>query len=557
MTTDPVDYAIISQALISAAREMGYKLVRSAYSTVLREARDGSAALLDVEGNTVAQAELIPIQLGTIGQVFRHCLDVYPAESFGPDDFAIINDPYSGGQHLQDIFIFQPVFHEGVLIGFSASCAHHIDVSGGSPGMNATATDVYGEGLIIPPIKLNRLRDWQDGGPYERFFRANVRVPQQTMGDIDAQFAANGIGAVRLIELADRYGRDKLTSVMRELQDYSETRMRAAIARVPDGVYSGEDWIDDDGRGSGPVPIRCVMTVAGDTIELDFAGSSPQLRSFMNSTIAATISSVTSAVKAALTNPDIPFNAGVMRPVKVTAPLGSILNPRKPAPVRARLQPCLRAWNATMRALVAAGEEGAAAPGYDTMTGLSLSWLAPDDRYAVCIEPMGGGAGGAIDYDGCHAIDSPLANCANTPVEAVDQTFGFFRIAEYALITDSAGPGHWRGGAGFRRSYEILQDGVELAFYADRYATGAGGLNGGQAGAPGSCVVRRGTERIELPMQGAMVLRRGDLLEVSTGGGGGFGDPALRGADDWAEDIADGFYSPAAIAQWHKTETAK
>lgn len=186
MTLDPVDYAIISQALIAAAREMGVKLVRSAFSTVLREARDGSAALLDVRGNTVAQAELIPMQLGTIGHIFQPCAALYPPETLEEGDFFAINDPYSGGQHLQDVFLFHPIFHAGQLLGFSASVAHHLDLGGGSPGLNPAAADVWAEGLIIPPLKLNMARDWH-GGMFERLLRANVRVPHQTMGDFDAQ----------------------------------------------------------------------------------------------------------------------------------------------------------------------------------------------------------------------------------------------------------------------------------------------------------------------------------------------------------------------------------
>src|SRR6201996_5432577 len=191
---DPVDYAVISQALIAAAREMGAKLVRSAYSTVLREARDGSAALLDAQGNTVAQAELIPMQLGTIGHIFQPCAALYPLDELREGDFFAINDPYSGGQHLQDVFLFHPILLDGRLLGFSASVAHHLDLGGGSPGLNPAAADVWAEGLIIPPLKLNMERDWH-GGAFERLLRANVRVPHQTMGDFDAQIAANAVGA--------------------------------------------------------------------------------------------------------------------------------------------------------------------------------------------------------------------------------------------------------------------------------------------------------------------------------------------------------------------------
>jgi N-methylhydantoinase B len=255
MSLDPVDYAIISQALIAAAREMGAKLVRSAFSTVLREARDGSAALLDAKGNTVAQAELIPMQLGTIGHIFQPCAAMYPLETLEEGDFFAINDPYSGGQHLQDVFLFHPIFYDGQLLGFSASVAHHLDLGGGSPGLNPAATDVWAEGLIIPPLKLNMARDWH-GGMFERLLRANVRVPHQTMGDFDAQMAANAIGIARVQEFAQRYGAAKIVAAMAALQDYSEARMRAAIRAVPDGVYRGADAVDDDGESDAPLPVH-------------------------------------------------------------------------------------------------------------------------------------------------------------------------------------------------------------------------------------------------------------------------------------------------------------
>lgn len=309
MRLDPVDYAVLSQSLIAAAREMGAKLVRSAYSTILREARDGSAALLDAAGNTVAQAELIPMQLGTIGQIFGPCAALYPPETLGPDDVLLINDPYSGGQHLQDVFIFHPIHVDGRVIGFAASVAHHLDLGGGAPGLNPGAADVYAEGLIIPPMRIDLRTDWHGGG-FQRLLRANVRVPQQTMGDFDAQMAANAVGVLRVQELAQRYGTRRVVAAMAALQDYSEARMRAAIRAVPDGVYHGEEALDDDGFDDRPIHVRASVTVAGDSVQVDFSGTAPQVRSNLNAPFASTISATVSAVKAALTSPDIPFNAG-------------------------------------------------------------------------------------------------------------------------------------------------------------------------------------------------------------------------------------------------------
>jgi N-methylhydantoinase B len=545
---DPVEYAILSQSLIAAAREMGVKLIRSAYSTILREARDGSAALLDAQGGTVAQAELIPMQLGSIGRIFRPCAAMFPPETLEEGDFLVINDPYSGGQHLQDVFFFHPIFVEGAVIGFAASVAHHLDLGGGSPGLNPYALDLYAEGLIIPPMKINTQRDWNGGG-FQRLLRANVRVPQQTMGDFDAQIAANNVGVLRVQELVRRYGAAKIVATMAALQDYSETRMRAAIRQVPDGTYYGEAVIDDDGLGSGPLPIRAAVTVRGDSIDVDFAGTAPQVGINLNAPFASVISATVSSLKAALTSPDIPFNDGSLRPITVTAPKGSILNPNHPAPVRARMISVSRAWNAVMQAMAQAAPERVIAFGYDTTTSFCLSHLGAGG-WSVYLEVFGGGYGAGVANDGCDAVDNPLSNCSNTPVEAADQDFPFFRIVQYGLRADSCGAGAHRGGAGFERRYEVLQDGTRLALYSDRFRLPADGMFGGGPGATGGCEVLRGDERIAVRSKDALELRRGDVVVLRLGGGGGYGDPAVRPREMIERDVEDGIVSHARAAAW-------
>ncbi len=548
MQLDPVEYAILSQSVIAAAREMGVKLIRSAYSTILREARDGSAALLDAEGFTVAQAELIPMQLGSIGPIFQPCKAMFPKETLEEGDFLVINDPYSGGQHLQDVFFFHPIFVDGGVIGFAASVAHHLDLGGGAPGLNAAARDVYAEGLIIPPMKLNMARDWHGGG-FQRLLRANVRVPQQTMGDFDAQVAANNIGVLRVQELAARYGKAKVRATMAALQDYSERRMRAAIAQVPDGTYRGEAQMDDDGLGRGPITVRVAVTVAGDSIAVDFAGTDPQVGTNLNCPFASLISASVSCLKAALTSPDIPFNDGALRPITVTAPKGSLLNPNHPAPVRARMISASRAWNAVMMAVSQAAPEQAIAQGYDTTTAFCLSWLGPQG-WSVYLEVYGGGYGAGIGNDGCDAVDNPLSNCSNTPVEAMDQDFSFFRVTEYALRPDSSGLGARRGGAGFSRSYEILAEEALVSYYSDRFTGAAAGLFGGGKGASGRCEVQRGGDVINLDSKVSFPLRRGDIVTISLGGGGGYGEPAERPAALIARDLEDGIITRSLADSW-------
>jgi N-methylhydantoinase B len=323
--------------------------------------------------------------------------------------------------------------------------------------------------------------------------------------------------------------------------------MRAAIGAVPDGVYSGEDWVDDDGESDTPLPVRATVTVAGDAISVDFTGTAPQVRCNLNAPFASTVSGTVSAIKAALTSPDIPFNDGAMRPIAVTAPLGSLLNPRHPAPVRARMEACSRAWNAVMKALSQAVPQQVIACGFDTTTSFCLSQLRPQG-WSVYLEVYGGGFGATAGSDGCDGVDNPLSNCSNTPVEAMDQDFAFFRVSDYALRPDSAGVGRHRGGAGFLRRFEILEDGAKLALYSDRFRTAPQGLFGGGPGATGWCQVLRGNEQIRVRSKDQLDLRRGDIVTLALGGGGGYGNLAERPPAALARDIADGLVSPMSVA---------
>ena len=332
MALNPADYAVISQALIAATHEMGAKLVRSAYSTIVREASDASAALLDPDGQAVAQAELMIQQLGSLSATFGPCAEHHPVDTLVEGDFYINNDPYHGGQHLPDVFIFSPVFFEGELVAFGATVAHHIDIGGGAPGLNVNAREIYQEGLIIPPSRYNLDDDW-NGGRLERLIATNVRVPDQTIGDMNAQFAGNAIGAARVRQLCRKYGPEAVKETMASLIDYSERRMRAALAAAPDGVYHGEDVIDNDWVGGGPVHVRVAVTIDGDEVAIDFDGTSDQVGSNMNAPFASTVAAAFGCVKAALTSADIPYNAGSTRPATVTAPYGSLLNPwQRPSP---------------------------------------------------------------------------------------------------------------------------------------------------------------------------------------------------------------------------------
>lgn len=536
---DPVDYAVISQGLIAAAREMGAKLIRSAYSTIVREASDASAALLDRDGNVVAQAELIPMQLGPMAGTFRACTEVCPVDALVEGDFYINNDPFEGGQHLQDVFIYSPIFIDGEVVGFAGTVAHHLDLGGGNPGLNATAADVHAEGFIFPPSKYNFDRDW-NGGPLERLVAANIRVPSQTIGDFNAQFAANAIGSHRVQQLCGKYGADVVKTTMRELLDYSERRIRAALAEVPDGVYIGEDAVDDDGISDQPLTVKAKVTITGESVAVDFDGTCQQVSRNLNCPFSSTVSAALSCVKSVLTSPDIPFNEGVKRPIAITAPEGSLLNPTYPAPVRARMEAAYRAFNAVMKALAQVVPEKVISGGHDTTTVMAISHLG-DAGYRVYLEVFGGGYGASAHHDGCDAVDSPLSNCSNAPIEATDMDFDHFRIVEYGLLRDSCGHGEFRGGLGIVRRYEILKDDVNFAIYADRFRIAPFGLFGGTDGLRGRCEVLRNGEVIQVRSKDGLTLQKGDVLTLYTSGGAGYGRASNRDTDLVRRDVAQGY----------------
>jgi N-methylhydantoinase B len=547
--TAPIDQttlAILARALLAAAEEMGVNLMRSAFSTIVREARDCSTALLDPEGNIVAQAEMIPMQLSALSMSFKACKAVLDLSSMGPQHALVLNDPYSGGQHLNDIILFTPVFFGDTLVGFAGSTAHHLDIGGGSAGINARATDIYQEGLVLPPLLFEVDRDWHRG-LFGRLFAANIRTPLLGVGDLNAQFAANFTGTRRLQALAQRVGVPVLFRAMAEVLDYSERRMRAAIRQIPDGTYEGEAFIDDDVYAPDPLPVRVTVRVEGSELWLDFTATAPQVRGMFNCPLSSSYAAAFAAIRAVVSDKEIPANDGCNRPLHLHVPEGSLLNPRFPAPVRARMQAASRAFNAIHAALARPLPDRVPAPGFDTTTGFYLSQRRPG-AYRVFGDVLGGGYGAGRGYDGADATDNPLSNCRNTPIEAIEQVHDHLLIRRYALLPDSGGPGQWRGGLGFCREVEILGAEVELTIYSDHFKLSTPGRRGGLAGKTGSLTVMRGSERIRLPAKASYLLEPGDVVRLELGGGGGWGDPRQRARELVDQDLADGRVSAAQAA---------
>ncbi|WP_051821438.1 hydantoinase B/oxoprolinase family protein [Streptomyces sp. SCSIO 75703] len=525
MALDASRLGLIQAAFSSITREMATDLRRAAFSSIVREARDYSVALTDARGEVVDQAECIPIMTAGISFAIRGLADAVDLTTLTEDDALLMNDPFNGGQHLQDIYLFTPVFVDGRLAAFAASVAHHVDIGGGSPGLNATATEIYQEGLRLPLSRFSVSRDWGRGGFVEELVRANVRVPDLVVGDLNAQFAANRTAAIRLREAAARFGTDDCLSAMEQLKDYAERRTRAALGRIPDGVYTSVQTLDASPWDAGTVEVRVRVTVDGDRLHLDFTGTGDQVEGNVNCPPASTVSAALSAVRCLLDEPDIPFNEGCNRPITVHAPLGSILNPRSPAAVRSRLTPASRVFDAVVDALGAQVPERSAATGFDTTTAFTVSHL---DRstgdYQVVLEILGGGWGACDAHDGADALDNPVSNCANAPVEALESDYSHFRVVEYALHEDSGGTGAHRGGHGIRRTYEAVTDGVDVAGYADRHRAGAPGLDGAEAGRPGNFAITRADGSVvDLPVVFHERLGAGDRISVVTGGGGGHG----------------------------------
>lgn len=539
---DPTRIIIMARALQAAADEMGTNLIRSAFSAVVREARDCSTALLDAEGRVIAQGEMIPVQTAALSESFRAAAAQLDLTSVGPSHAIILNDPYSGGQHLNDIILFTPIFHDGILLGWAGSTAHHLDIGGGAAGVNAAATELIQEGLVIPPLLIDVGRDWH-GGMVERLIFANIRTPEVGLGDMNAQFAANQVGSQRVRDMAARHGIEALRSAMREVLDYSERRMRRALAAMPDGTWTGEVALEggDDGQA---VPIVARVTIRGDEAVLDFSGTGSQVRSMFNSPLASSMAGAITALRSVLGDNDMPANDGCNRPITMIFPKGCILNPFPGAPVRARASASARALDAVHAALARSMPERVPAQGNNATTGFYLTRSHADGRSDLHLDILGGGWGGARNYEGAHATDHILSSCRLTPVEAIEQLNSHLLIEAFGLIPDSWGAGEFNGGLGLFRRYRILGDGVSVSLYSDHYTLPAKGIAGGQDAALAGLTVTRAGNTIELGPRSQFPLLRGDVIEVRISGGGGWGDPTHRRRELVERDLLDGFITP-------------
>jgi N-methylhydantoinase B len=554
MVADKASFNIVSSAFVAIAEEMSADLIRTAYSTVIREAADASTCLIDEHGRILAQAVNIPLHLNSVSPAIQGCLKVLPAETLTEDDVIILNDPYNGGQHQSDIYLFSPISISNRIVGFSGSVGHYVDL-GHSPGFNLYAPDIFAERMRFTAMKFSYERDW-NGGILERIIRANVRVPRDTIGDMNAQLTANFTGRKRFKDLVERYGADTVREIADEFIEYVARQMQQSILSVPNGTYKGIDVIDSDGMTEEPIEIKASVTVNNGRILVDFAGTHPQVKTAINCPWASTTSSTMSVLKMILTDPSLPLNDGCYRFIDITAPKGTIVNPKEYAPVEGRNVIVMRIFQAIQLALAKAIPNKVPAPGFDTRTEVNLRWVDDLGRYHAESDLYGGGYGAGPQNDGADQLDDPLGNCKNTPVEALELSQAFFRVTAYELRCDSGGAGYRRGGLGAYRKYEILQDDVHMTVYSDRFQFPAKGIVGGLDGTNAYIkIVRAGAKKGQfMKPKGEVVLNRGDVIEIGIGGGAGYGDAKSREKNRIRADIENGKISVEAAERLYGNE---
>jgi N-methylhydantoinase B len=514
---DPIRLEVFKHLFASVAEEMGTVLRRTSYSPNIKERRDFSCALFDAAGQMIAQAAHIPVHLGAMPLSVQAAIAAF---DFTPGDVAILNDPYRGGTHLPDITLVTPIFVEGGLFAFAASRAHHADVGGMSPGSMPIARELIQEGVIIPPLKLVEAGRVNQG--LLDLLLANVRTPDERWGDLQAQLAANTKGSQRMVELAARYSAAEVQGYMQGLVDYAERMTRRLLAGLPGGVYRFRDWMDDDGVDPQPAEIAVAITIDGQRATVDFSGTSPQRRGSINAVYAITLSAVLYAFRCLLGD-DVPTNSGCLRPIRVIAPEGTLVNARPPAPVAGgNVETSQRITDVLLGALAQAAPDRIPAASQGTMNNLTIGgWDAARDQPFAYYETIAGGMGARPGKDGADAIHTHMTNTLNTPVEALEYAYPL-RVQRYEIRRGSGGAGRWRGGDGVRRDIELLAD-AQVTLLSERRVFAPYGLAGGQPGRPGRNVLIRDSEGQELPGKTTLSAQSGDVISVRTPGGGGWG----------------------------------
>ena len=533
---DPITVEVIGASLSSIVEEMGETLVKASFSPNIKERRDCTAALFDASGHIVAQAEQIPIHLGSLMGIVQALLDAYPAEELRPGDVFIGNDPHTGGgTHLPDIVLAEPLIIDGTLRGWVANLAHHADFE------DRGHRHIFQEGLRIPPIRLGR-----DGVPQPaimRLFLTNCQVPDERRSDIAAQLAANRRGTLRWRELVERYGADTLERASAQLLDHTERLTRAGIAAIPDGRYAFADRLDNEGLPE-ELTMSVAVEVAGDTITFDFTGNPPQVEGPQNMVRSALLATVYYAMKTLL-DEDLPPNAGLHRPITVVSEPGTIVDATAPAAVNSRMQAGQRVVDLIHGALGEAVPDRVIAATNGACTALSFAGTHPrTGEYYIYLETIGGGSGAACEIDGADAVQVHLTNTSNLPVESLETEYPL-TVEAYELAADSGGAGRRRGGLGIRRRIRVEAPTARVRVSTSRQTSRPWGFLGGGPAGPARVTYTDGVRAYG----GVAVLRAGQAVTVQTAGGGGYGPAAQRAPQDRARDRTEGIVAASGDEQ--------
>jgi len=536
---DPILLEVLRNRLDAIADEMELTLLKSAASPIVKEGLDASAALFNVQGETIAQAAAIPIHLGALQFAAKRLVSAFPPATMQDGDAFLLNDPYDGGTHLPDITLAVPVLTEGRAVALACTMCHHQDVGGRTPGSVPTdATELFQEGIIIPPTQLFRAGTLDEN--LLGLLRRNVRLPDTFTGDLMAQVAAGRLGGTRLGELFARHGTAVVLAYIDELLTRAETLTRREIEAIPDGTYTFADWLDNDGVDDRPVKIQVAVKVQGSAMTFDFTGTSAQVRGPFNSVPASTLSAVYYAIRA-VSDPTIPNNGGCFRAVDAVLPEGSLVNPRPPAPVSCRTATIKRIADTILGALVKALPHRMPAANSGTLLVMAFGGTDPaTGQPFVASELAAGGMGARPTKDGIDAIETDVSNCMNIPVESVEMSFPL-RIRRSRLSADSAGAGQFRGGLGLEKVFEATTTEVTVSHRGERFASSPWGLYGGQpAPRARAFVIRADGRREDVPSKKMLTLHPGDQLWEYIAGGAGYGDPLERDPELVLADVLDG-----------------
>lgn len=540
--SDPITIEVIRNALSYSAEEMGIALRNSAYSHNIKERMDHSCAIFDVDGNMVAQAEHIPVHLGSLPHGIKNAIDYLKekGEEFRPGDIYLFNDPYISGTHLNDVTLIKPIFYNGKHVGFTANKAHHVDVGGKTPGsMSGDATELYQEGIIIPPVRF--VSDGKINKDILAIFLENVRTPHITRGDLRAQVAANNLGERRILELIERYGVETYLEALREILNYSERRMVEEIREIPNGTYFAEDCLEDTGVIDKPVWIRVKLIVSDGKMTIDYTGTDKQVDGPINAVFGVTLSATYFAIKSVV-DPEVPMNQGAMRPLTVIAPQGTLVNPYKPAPVSGgNVETSQRIADVMFKALSKALPHKVPAASLGSMNNIMAGGYDPvRKRPWAFYETIGGGSGARPLEDGIDGIHTNMTNTLNTPIEAIEQYYPI-EFVSYEFREDSFGAGKFRGGAGIVRSWKLTAPWGTVSILAERVKVTPYGVQGGLPGKSAEFyLIKKDGSRRKLPGKITVELKEGDIIEIKTAGGGGYGPPEERAPDAIKRDVENG-----------------